>query len=275
MKKLAVVLVSLLLGTSSHLAGADEPARFPHRAKFQHVAVLEIDALHRQLDDVVLVDVRSRFEFETLHIKGALHIPLDKQKLVPAVQELRKQGAKPIVFYCNGTTCKKSYEAAELAMNAGVGNVFAYDAGLDAWTRQHPEQSVLLGRSPVTANDLIDMAKFKQRLISASDFEARVEQGNSIVLDIRDLRQRDSALFPFKEERATLDDQRRLAEVVAKAKRADKPLLVYDKVGKQTRWFQYFLEREGVKRYYFLDGGSEGYFEAKFGKAKFALPDQS
>lgn len=274
MKKIVVLLSACLMGLSSS-AMADEAAKFPHRAKFKNVAVMEMEALHQRFDGVVLVDVRSRYEYETLHIKGALHIPLDKQKLVPAVQQLRNQGPQPIVFYCNGTTCKKSYEAAELAMNAGVGNVFAYDAGLDAWTRQHPEQSVLLGRSPVTANDLIDMAKFKQRLISASDFEARVEQGNAIVLDIRDLRQRDSALFPFKEERATLDDQRRLAEVVAKAKRADKPLLVYDKVGKQTRWFQYFLEREGVKQYYFLDGGSEGYFEAKFGKAKFAVPDQS
>ncbi len=275
MKKIVVILSAYLLGLSSFAVIADEAAKFPHRAQFKNVAVMELEALHQQFESVVLVDVRSRYEYETLHIKGALHIPLDKQKLVPAVQELRKQGPKPIVFYCNGTTCKKSYEAAELAMGAGVGNVYAYDAGLDAWTRQHPEQSVLLGRSPVTAADLIDMAKFKQRLISASDFEARVEQGNSIVLDIRDLRQRDSALFPFKEERATLDDQRRLAEVVAKAKRADKPLLVYDKVGKQTRWFQYFLEREGVKHYYFLDGGSEGYFEAKFGKAKFAVPDQS
>ena len=275
MKKLSVIVVSLLLGMSWYIAAADEAVRFPHRAKFKNVAVLEIDALRQQLGDVMLIDVRSRFEFETLHIKGAMHIPLDKQKLPPAVQELRKQSTKSIVFYCNGTTCKKSYEAAQLALNAGVSNVFAYDAGLDAWTRAYPEYSVLLGRNPVAANDLIDKAKFKQRLLSAADFEARVENGSAIVLDIRDLRQRDSALFPFKEERATLDDQRRLAEIVAKAKRADKPLLVYDKVGKQTRWFQYFLEREGVKQYYFLDGGSEGYFEAKFGKINFAVPDQS
>lgn len=274
MKKL-LVLASLFLGLASTVVAADEAAKFPHRAKFKSVPVIELEALRERLDSMVLVDVRSRYEFETLHIKDALHIPLDKQKLPAAVQELRKQGPKPIVFYCNGTTCKKSYEAAELAMSAGITNVYAYDAGLEAWTRQYPERSVLLGRSPVTANDLIDMPKFKQRVLSAADFEARVEQGNAIVLDIRDLRQRDSALFPFKEERATLDDQRRLAEVVTKAKRADKPLLIYDKVGKQTRWFQYFLEKEGVKQYYFLDGGSEGYFEAKFGKSKIALPDQS
>lgn len=274
MKKL-VVLASLFLSLASTAMAADEAAKFPHRAKFKHVPVIELEALRDRLNGVVLVDVRSRYEFETLHIKDALHIPLDRQKLPAAVQELRKQAPKPIVFYCNGTTCKKSYEAAELAMGAGINNVYAYDAGLDAWTRQYPEHSVLLGRSPVAANDLIDMPRFKQRVLSAADFEARVEQGNAIVLDIRDLRQRDSALFPFKEERATLDDQRRLAEIVAKAKRTDKPLLVYDKVGRQTRWFQYFLEKEGVKQYYFLDGGSEGYFEAKFGKSKIAVPDQS
>jgi len=32
---------------------------------------------------------------------------------------------------------------------------------------------------------------------------------------------------------------------------------VYDKVGKQTRWFQYYLEQQGLKDYYFLAGGAE------------------
>lgn len=266
--------VLLLLGLIQVTGSAHaEDARFPHRAKYRHVPIMEAEDLRARLDDIVLVDVRSRYEYETLHIKGALHIALHKTKLPAAAQELRRESAKPIVFYCNGTTCKKSYEAAEYAIAAGVTNVYAYDAGLDLWTRTYPEASVLLGRSPISASDLIDKDRYKARLLSASDFEARVEQGNAIVLDIRDLRQRDVALFPFREERAQLDDREKIAEVVARAKKGDKPLLVYDKVGKQAPWFQYYLEREGVKHYYFMDGGAEGYHEAKFGKLNLPKTD--
>jgi rhodanese-related sulfurtransferase len=260
----------LLLGSVS----ASEPAKFPHREKFKNVSVVEMSELGVTLDQVVLVDVRSKFEYDTLHIQGALHIPLSKDRLPVVVQELRKQTTKPIVFYCNGTTCKKSYEAAEIAMKAGIANVRAYDAGLDAWSRQHPERCVLLGKSSVKAEDFIATKAFKDRLITAKEFETRLEQG-AIVLDIRDLRQRDVALFPFKEHRATLDDQKKIADVLAEAKKTNKALLVYDKVGKQTRWFQYLLEKQGVKNYFFMDGGSEGYYDAKFGKPNFHVPDQS
>lgn len=263
-KSLTSILVILGFVGAAH---ADQ-AKYPHRARYKHVPIIEAESLHGQLERVALVDVRSRYEYDTLHIKGALHIPLSKDKLPAAALELRKQSARPIVFYCNGTTCKKSYEAAEYAINAGVTNVYAYDAGLDVWTRKYPEASVLLGRSPIAPSDLIDKEAYKARVISAADFEARVEKGAAIVLDIRDLRQRDVALFPFKEERAPLDDRAKIAEVVARAKRSDKPLLVYDKVGKQAPWFQYYLEKEGVKNYYFMDGGAEGYHEAKFGKLK-------
>jgi rhodanese-related sulfurtransferase len=271
MKKLFAILSVLLLLPVAARA-ADAP--YPHRTKFKHVAVMEAEQLRRELGAVTVVDVRSRYEYETLHIQGALHIPLHKEKLPAEAKVLRAKSERPIVFYCNGHSCKKSYEAAELAQNAGVSKVYAYDAGLDTWTKLYPELSVLLGRGPVQATELIGHQAFQKRVLPAGEFEARVEKG-AVVLDIRDLRQRDIALFPFKELRATLDDADKIALAVGEAKRQKKPLLVYDKVGKQTRWFQYYLEQQGVKDYYFLDGGAEGYHEAKFGKPKFQLPDQS
>ena len=252
---------------------ASEAGKFPHRAKFKHVAVLELEALKAQLDKSIVVDVRSRYEYNTLHINGAVHVPLSKEKLPAALSELRAKSYKPIVFYCNGTTCKKSYEAAELAMKAGVNNVFAYDAGIDAWSIKHPELCVLMGKAQVSAADLISRDSFKKRLITTPQFEAHVEKG-AVILDIRDLRQRDVALFPMRELRAPLDDDQKIAMAVADAKRQKKTLIVYDKVGKQTRWFQYYLEQQGVKDYFFLDGGAEGYHEAKFGKLKFTVPEQ-
>jgi len=252
---------------------ADTNNKFPHRGKFKHVSVLELETLNQQRASSIIVDVRSRYEFNTLHIQGAIHVPLNKEKLPATVKELRAKSEKPIVFYCNGTTCKKSYEAAELAMKAGVSNVFAYDAGIDAWSGKHPDQCVLMGREGVVASDLISRDSFKKRLVSVKQFESMIGKG-AVILDIRDLRQRDNALFPMREMRAPLDDNDKIAAAVAEAKRLKKTLLVYDKVGKQTRWFQYYLEGAGIRDYYFLDGGAEGYFESKFGKLGFAVPDQ-
>ena len=272
MKK-SYALVGLFLALAASGSATADDANFPHRAKFKTVPVMEIGQLRKDIDSVAVVDVRSRYEFETLHIKGAAHIALSKDKLPAAVRELRAKSAKPIVFYCNGTTCKKSYEAAELAIQAGVSQVYAYDAGLDAWTRKYPELSVLMGKSPVAASDLIANEEFKKRLINTQEFEERLEKG-AVVLDIRDLRQRDVALFPMRELRAPLDDADKIANAVAEAKKSKKTLLVYDKVGKQTRWFQYYLEKQGIKDYYFLDGGAEAYHEAKYGKLQFKVPDQ-
>lgn len=260
----------LLLFVSGSLAANE--LKFPHRTHFTQVPVMELEQLYRQLDTCAVVDVRSRYEYEVLHITGAVHIPLHKDKLPKAVRELRATTDKPIVFYCNGTTCKKSYEAAELAMQAGVAGVYAYDAGIDAWSRKHPELSVLMGKTPVHPSELISSESFKKRLITVQDFEARMEQG-AVVLDVRDLRQRDVMLFPMRELRAPLDDADKLALAVAEAKRLKKPLLVYDKVGKQVRWFQYYLEQQGLRDYYFLAGGAEGYHEAKLGKNPIQVPD--
>ncbi len=273
MKKwLSVSSLVLALVVSGPVVSNDS-TKFPHRAKFKNVQTMELEDLHKQLGNINIVDVRSRYEFDTLHIKGALHIPLSKEKLPAAVRELRAKSAQPIVFYCNGTTCKKSYEAVEFASNAGISNIFAYDAGMDAWSGRYPEQSVLLGKHPVQAAELISKETFKAHLISVKDFEARVEKG-AVVLDIRELRQRDAVLYPMRELRAPLDDANKIAEAVNEAKRQKKTLLVYDKVGKQTRWFQYYLEKQGMKDYFFLDGGSEAFYEAKYGKPTFAVPEQ-
>jgi len=271
MKKLVTLFGIILLFTSVGARASDDD--FPHRAKFKNVPIMAPETLHQQLDKVILVDVRSRYEFQTLHIKGALHIVLSKEKLPAAAKELREKSSMPIVFYCNGHSCKKSYEAADLAINAGVTNVYAYDSGLDTWTKQYPAQSVLLGKSPMLPGDLISSDEFKKHLISAEEFETRLEKG-AVVLDVRDLRQRDVVLFPMRELRAPLDDSKKIADAVAEAKKTKKPLLVYDKVGHQIRWFQYYLEQQGVKEYYFLKGGSEGYYEAKFGKPNFKVPEQ-
>ena len=271
MKK-AIAFVWLL--SSMVMAATVSANEFPHRAKYKNVPVIEMSQLEAKFSNVVTVDVRSAYEFETLHIKDAVNIPPSNREFGAQVKALGTKSGKQLVMYCNGGTCKKSYKAVEKAMAAGATNVVAFDAGIYAWASTHPKHSVLLGQYPMQAGAFIDNKRFKSRMLAANEFEANFGP-RAQILDIRDRAQRDTQLFPFQEKRAQLDEMDRIKEIVAQAKSSNKTLLVYDKVGKQVRWFQYFLEREGVRNYYFMKGGSEGYYEAKLGKFLIKVPEQS
>jgi len=269
--KLRIIVIGLaLLGLEANAApGVDTKAaaevEFPHRSSFPEVAVLGTSELAQRFGDILVVDVRSQYEYDTLRINDAVNIPVTDKRFVDLVKALHTRfTTKPIAFYCNGKTCKKSYDAARMALQAGIRNVYCFDAGIQEWAKTHPELTTLLGRSPIKPGDLITADRFKGHVLSAAEFEARIG-AQALVLDIRDTAQRDVALFPFREERAPLDQKQRIDAVIERAKAQNKTLLVYDKTGHQIQWFQYYLEHSGVKQYYFLKGGAEGYFEATLG----------
>jgi rhodanese-related sulfurtransferase len=237
---------------------------FPYRVRYPDVSVMTTEELARKLKDVVVVDVRSKYEYDTLHIKDAIHVEL-KTGFGEKIFALREKHKKPFVFYCNGKTCHKSYDAVLAAVKARVDNLYAYDAGIFDWAKAQPDQTVLLGRSPVRPTDLISEAQFKARLIEPKDFASRVGD-KSVVLDLRDRAQRDSALFPFQEQRAQLNEFKKIDAVIEEARAKKKTLLVYDQAGKQVQWVQYYIESKGLKDYYFMKGGAQAHFEATLGK---------
>lgn len=263
----------LLINGPAVPATPDQPVavpEYPHRSSFPEVPIIDAATLANRFANVVTVDVRSQYEYDTLRVNDAVNVPLTDKRFADIVKTLRRQfGDRPLVFYCNGKTCKKSYDAARLAIHAGISNVYCFDAGIQEWATQYPERTTLLGRTPIKSADVISSTRFKGHILPAKEFESRIGP-QSLVLDIRDMAQRDIALFPFREERVPLDQKQRLDTIVERAKAQNKMLLVYDKAGHQIQWFQYYLEHKGLTQYYFLKGGAEGYFEATLG-AKIGL----
>jgi len=258
---------SLLAFLSLSASAADAPGQeFPFRARYPDAPVMATAELAKRLSGVIVVDVRSEFEYQTLHIKGALNVPLSPRGFADKLKQLRStHGNKPLVFYCNGKTCHKSYDAVLAGLNARMSDLYAYDAGIFDWAKAQPEQTTLLGKSPIRPGDLLTEEKFKAHLLEPKEFSARTGP-NSIVLDVRDRVQRDSALFPFQEQRAQLDEQEKIDGIVRQVKSEGKTLLVYDAVGKQVQWLQYQFEAKGLKNYYFLKGGAQAHFDATLGK---------
>ena len=83
--------------------------------------------------EVLVVDVRSKEEFESGHVHGAINIPLDQ---IPArAGELR---APSIVTVC-GLGGARSCNAADALSAAGVGDVSVLEGGQKAWADSEKE----------------------------------------------------------------------------------------------------------------------------------------
>lgn len=246
---------------------------FPGRAKFPDVPVYEIDHLAQDFDRVVVVDVRSAYEYETLRVQGALHIPVAAKTFEAQVRELRGKTDKPIIFYCNGRSCLKSYQAVKKAEAVGVRDTHAYDAGVFDWVKAHPSRSAMLGKAPVDPSRLIPSDEFKSHLLDPETFSTRaLGSETGLLMDVRDEFQRGAAgLFVGKEVWANLDDVPKIKRHIEQARSAGRPVYVYDEVGKQVRWLQYLLEDAGIREYYFMDHGARGFYEQVLGVKHFTM----
>ncbi len=253
-----VIATVLLLMSWSVLA---EETEFPGRKTYPNVSVISLEQLEARRDETLVVDVRSAHEYQTLHIKGAINIPVSDVDFAVKMADLRAENVKDIVVYCNGKTCMKSYKAARKSAAAGISNVLAYDAGIMDWARAYPGDTILLGKVLGNPGRLISKKTFKKHLLSPDAFSERMASSKAYVLDVRDLIQRDSlGLFPGRERRVHLDNTKKLNRYIRKALRQNRSLLIYDATGKQVRWLQYYLRSRGVKNYYFMAGGVRAYY---------------
>lgn len=252
--------VMLLLVLAIPLRAAAEEM-FPLRAKFPHVKPISTDELAATYNTATIVDVRSKMEFDVVHINKALHIPMSNTDFLTQLAARAKQNSNAaIVFYCNGFHCAKSYEAAEQAMQAGYKKVFCYDAGAMEWTKRFPDKATLLGQSPAPANKLIAKADFEGHKLAFAEFKAKAAAGNTVVIDMRDQVQRIKEAHLPQSRDVLLPGVRnipgdRLIPLLKKGEFKDKTLLVFDAVGKQVQWLQYFLEEHGYRNYFFLKDG--------------------
>jgi rhodanese-related sulfurtransferase len=258
MKFLKYVMFIVVYAVTS-VAIAD--TEFPNRKLFPETTPISLEDLKVKKDQALIVDVRSQYEFDTLHIKGARHVPLGIDEFMSAVLFKRDHAEQPIVFYCNGKTCKKSYKAALTAAKEKVKNVYVFDAGIFEWAKAFPAESILLGKPMESVSKLIPTSKLKAHMLDHKTFMKSAREDNAIILDIRDPVQREGLqIFAHRENTVPLDNKK-MQKYVDLAKSKGKTLMVYDAVGKQVRWLQYYLEDQGVENYYFMKGGADTYFE--------------
>ena len=239
---------------------------FPHRKDYPTVPTISTQDLKAKYDtgSVVIIDVRSKIEFDVIHPKGTLHIPISEISFVADTQKVISDNAgKVFAFYCNGITCLKSYEGAQKLIEAGAKDCFAYDAGVPDWSEKYPADTLLLGK-PIEdpAKQLIAKEDFKKRVLSFDEFKKKAAEPNTIVIDGRDNIQK-SGKLPGLENVLGKPLDKLIKDFVMEKREQDKTLLIFDQVGKQVQWLDYYLRDNGYKSYYFLHGGATEVLEGQ------------
>lgn len=253
MNYLSIILL-FFLNSVAYAQSSD----YPGRNTYPKVNIYTTEQLNQSIDDAIIIDARSAYEFDVLHINGAINIPLNSPQFVNQLKELDHKN-KPLVFYCNGHSCFKSYKAVIKAKKAGINNTFSYDSGIFDWANAHPEKSTLLNVSPINPDNILSKAILKKHTLSPKDFMDKITD-NSIILDIRDPAQRGLlSLFPYRQKNISLQQRARLSKLLDKVLKNKAPLFIYDATGKQIRWFQYHIEAKGIKNYFFMEGGSKNF----------------
>lgn len=265
MRNILSLLLIIGLFSVGSIAFAGKEEGFPGRQEFPKIPVMELEELNKLLKEVIVVDTRSSLEFDTLRINDSVNIAVADPDFEQQILKLREKTTKPIVFYCNGRRCYKSYIAVKKALEVGVTDTYAYDAGIFEWATAHPNKASLLGKSPVNIKSLIASSFFKKKLLDPDKFSEKIADmgSSSMVLDVRDKFQRAGVgFYPGKERWCSLDEKEKLRKYLIKAKDDNKTVFIYDEVGKQVQWLQYTLEEIGLKDYYFMHDGAKAYYSS-------------
>lgn len=88
-------------------------------------------------------DVRLPEEYQTAHVPGAISVPYNESSAKEvdfdptddkfALNKLPKDKTAPLMMYCDGTICWKSYKSATMAILAGWTNVYWFRGGFPEW----------------------------------------------------------------------------------------------------------------------------------------------
>lgn len=87
--------------------------------------------------NALFVDARTKEEFDSLHIKGAINLPYEEfrnkpyYKKVETMKKYNKDGL--IVVYCKGDKCEVSIDLAYEIARLGFSSVSIYRGGIKEW----------------------------------------------------------------------------------------------------------------------------------------------
>ena len=127
MKNISLLLAGLLLIGSLYSCKEVQAESSGLPNSVEQISVEEMK-LHLQMEDVQLIDIRSRTDYTDAHIVNAENIVLDEEfrKNLNTLDKFR-----PVLLYCTDGT--KSNKALKILKRMGYQNVQELDEGFEQW----------------------------------------------------------------------------------------------------------------------------------------------
>ncbi|GLI68923.1 hypothetical protein VaNZ11_013345 [Volvox africanus] len=118
------------------VAGSASPSAYSPEAGFQEISVIELEERLATSQFSLLLDVRSRQEYDGGHIAGAFNLPLDPD-LSAAVRSgsLDEFRGQPVAVVC-GSGMRSGQATVRLSKVYGFSNVTNVNGGMMAWARE-------------------------------------------------------------------------------------------------------------------------------------------
>lgn len=276
MKKsvLVFLLAVLLSGFGSAGAEMSEEAidkLFPNRKYYPGLNYIMTKQMVKDVSagKYLVIDARPALGYNTLHIKEAINIHSGDTNFIEKFMKAIAKNDKPIVFYCGGLTCLKSYKASviaidELRKKKINRDVYTYDEGISAFAYASPEWVLKNGKDISPENPILDVVKLKKHAKNAEDFTRLIdndEDDQYIILDVREKKQKIlRKIFMFKKEyKITVLEPEKIIEFLNNVKQSDKTLMVYGAVEKQIESIFQLIQTTGNKKWFYLEGGEYAY----------------
>lgn len=141
MKKILQLLLTAMLCLHAPAWSAEGQWRSPETV--QGAITTSLEQARALFDEgAVFIDVRNPRLFAKGHIEGAHHLDLKSGFDLEAVSSLASR-EQPIVIYCSGVVCSRSYRASERAVSWGYQRVHYFREGIAAWREAgYPVSSV-------------------------------------------------------------------------------------------------------------------------------------
>ncbi len=130
-----VKLIFILLLFSSSLSAEEKPYAPENIEGTVIVTAEEAIDLILENPDLIVIDARKKTEFVKGHIEGAINMLNTKMKRED-LEKVSPDKSGPILFYCNGTRCKRSTDAIRKAKKWDYTNLIWFRGGWKEWTEK-------------------------------------------------------------------------------------------------------------------------------------------
>ncbi len=126
----ATLLAMVACGSKTSQIETPTPTTTPTTVLgYKNLTVEETKSLIQENPDLVVLDVRTKEEYEISHLQNAILIPVSE--LAGQLAELDKD--KKILVYCN--TGIRSAMASKILVNNGFSSVYNMLGGIDDWIK--------------------------------------------------------------------------------------------------------------------------------------------